>query len=35
LTVRTAQSFLLSFLGISTSHKEAQRSPDYTHEFAR
>jgi len=35
MTVRAAQSFLLSILGISTSHKEAQRSPHYTHEFAR
>ena len=34
MTVRSAQSFLMSLLGISAGHKEKHRSPQYIHEFA-
>src|ERR1035438_2071226 len=34
MTVRSAQSFLMSLLGISAGHKEKHRSPQYIYEFS-
>src|SRR5580692_7034110 len=35
VTVRSAQRFLLSFLGLSTRHNQAQRNPQDMHDFSR